>query len=1208
MERPRGARARYQADHDAVIKQAIPNINNISRIDGEGEFVFTYSHHTMDSSSVLEIQVVPQEFSSYPSEHFFVVFASGCKVAPAMAKILEDFAATSSGVKIQDALTILSRNLTRSIERRSTESVVGEDEDTAMADVEDEGPVSEDDDEDFEDFDFGDVIGEDIFGLETFEATRHPTNPYRPVAQGTLSRIRRDFCAVRQAGFMISRLCGFDEPSGHHILSISVRVDKLCLSEETRDAWNLYMNDFVVLLIRYDRDYTTFAEALERAASSSNIDFRLRKCTNYKPTIDQAIKAFSAPVSKGNSSYTTSSQRIDLTASDDADLMLLGVGESIDTFMNTEFVPLLKIRCNHKTTWDSAKRELVAMSRNTRFSPKSSQPDASTDDVENTDNVKLPSFIAKDHLLSDAEISLPLVAAQFAMRYLIRCTDYCMVCHQQVDGNFEALKPYVCDDSLCLFQYMNLGFGPSIDLEVLNQPNVVDLLVSFCYAGLQKTANEIHGGLREYPTGLNLQVPRIFPLNQPSPKGLNQGAANNPTPIKFKEEVVIESARLLDPMSGRFNWAESFMTLDNIADVAKIKKGMWVVVVLLITHRDSKQNILHHGQVDFLSENTVSLKVASSHRLPVSSEVVTTMPSNTTESNEAAYLVPYDQNLDDLDVSIKSFALTLLLAATPSISSMREYLQASPNRHLDGWYRLTPSASKLIRWIVASNRSYIVQVDELDSEANGEIDSSLARQHERISGVDGWIQFRFAQGSPEKEVQFQEELKKVSKPQKTILGWHGSRVSNWHSIIRDGLDFKSVVNGRAYGDGVYFGRSFDTSLTYSGTRHHAAGDTSHLLAWPNSALKIDAAVSLSEIVNKPEEFVNPTSMSFCYVVKHIHWIQCRYLFVRPQNPSIVAAKEDSKNTVNQFVQDPGHIALGPKNQEIMIPMVAIPSAQDESRKQSLSFLKREAMGHTGDNDGEEPRDIEFLLLPDQELTTSTVSTQTQLNSSSTAPLPLLQPDKTDFRPGTLDLSTLPQFSPPSYATSQGQKTIGQEIKKLQKVQSTTPVHELGWYIDFENMTNMFHWIAELHSFVPDLPLAKDMKRAGVSSIVLEIRFGRDFPMSPPFVRVIRPRFLPFASGGGGHVTAGGAMCMELLTNSGWSPANSLESVLLQVRMALCSVDPKPARLESTKGAGRDYGIGEAFDAYKRAAMTHGWQIPKDLEEATSAMMAQVMED
>ena len=119
------------------------------------------------------------------------------------------------------------------------------------------------------------------------------------------------------------------------------------------------------------------------------------------------------------------------------------------------------------------------------------------------------------------------------------------------------------------------------------------------------------------------------------------------------------------------------------------------------------------------------------------------------------------------------------------------------------------------------------------------------------------------------------------------------------------------------------------------------------------------------------------------------------------------------------------------------------------------------------------------------------------------------------------------------------------------------------------------------------------------SIVLEFRFGREYPMTPPFARIIRPRFLPFLQGGGGHVTAGGAMCMELLTNSGWSPANNMESVLLQVRMALCNLEPKPARLQGGPLQRHDYGIEEALEAYRRAAAAHGWQIPPDLDVTAS---------
>lgn len=76
--------------------------------------------------------------------------------------------------------------------------------------------------------------------------------------------------------------------------------------------------------------------------------------------------------------------------------------------------------------------------------------------------------------------------------------------------------------------------------------------------------------------------------------------------------------------------------------------------------------------------------------------------------------------------------------------------------------------------------------------------------------------------------------------------------------------------------------------------------------------------------------------------------------------------------------------------------------------------------------------------------------------------------------------------------------------------------------------------------------------------------------------------------------------MELLTNNGWSSVSTMESVLLQVRMAISSLET-PARLESG-GLGRgthDYGTAEAIDAYVRACRAHSWTVPKGFVEGFS---------
>lgn len=74
--------------------------------------------------------------------------------------------------------------------------------------------------------------------------------------------------------------------------------------------------------------------------------------------------------------------------------------------------------------------------------------------------------------------------------------------------------------------------------------------------------------------------------------------------------------------------------------------------------------------------------------------------------------------------------------------------------------------------------------------------------------------------------------------------------------------------------------------------------------------------------------------------------------------------------------------------------------------------------------------------------------------------------------------------------------------------------------------------------------------------------------------------------------------MELLTSTGWTPATSMEAVFISIKMAMSSLDPRPARLDTTQYTARqvDYGAFEALDAYQRAAGKHGWQIPRDFNE------------
>ncbi|KAH3757382.1 ubiquitin-conjugating enzyme E2 25 [Pelomyxa schiedti] len=129
--------------------------------------------------------------------------------------------------------------------------------------------------------------------------------------------------------------------------------------------------------------------------------------------------------------------------------------------------------------------------------------------------------------------------------------------------------------------------------------------------------------------------------------------------------------------------------------------------------------------------------------------------------------------------------------------------------------------------------------------------------------------------------------------------------------------------------------------------------------------------------------------------------------------------------------------------------------------------------------------------------------------------------------------------------------------------------------------NLYTWTVKLFGF--DGQLEKDLeayaKRSGAKEVELEMKFRSDYPFTPPFIRVVKPRF-QFHTG---HVTIGGSICMELLTRSGWLPANDIESILVQIRAEMLAGNARLDLHNSTPYSDR-----EAQDAFERVARQHGW--------------------
>lgn len=574
----------------------------------------------------------------------------------------------------------------------------------------------------------------------------------------------------------------------------------------------------------------------------------------------------------------------------------------------------------------------------------------------------------------------------------------------------------------------------------------------------------------------------------------------------------------------------------------------------------------------------VSLTYIASREGALQEPLPTGMGLSVTNSTSGCTGPLYD--FDTLSHQDMCRAVANLLDTLPTISDMKKFLEkrtragaAKPKlSQMDS--KILPAAWLLLRWCVASCRAHLEELTEPE---------------ERVRNFDkNWRQFRFSVGAPDAEAKHRAAQAQAmrqdanAKRYPILYAFHGSPAKNWHSIIRHGLWYKSIAHGRAYGDGVYFAKDGGVSIG-----SYARGTSSR---WCNTELNITSCVVLAEIINLPDQF---TSQNPYFVVKQTDWILCRYLLVNaaqvdnynfgyPYGPNARAAAPESSTApeinVPSVPMDPKHpLTIGGK--PIIIPQ--------PSWKLEKLLADRQSDYFEEDNDDEDRKVFEGV-------STSVPFVADPTPASSSPPVSDNWRHDAQWVESCIQhMLPAPRDAMPS-ATMAVQRELKAILKEQEKARS---LEELGWYMPPEFISdNLFQWIVELHSFDKKLPIAQDLEKAGINSLVFEVRFPPNFPEAPPFFRILKPRFLPFSQGGGGHVTAGGSMCMDLLTSSGWSPAYAIPAILLQIKLAISNLDPRPARLAHQWSS--PYSMHEAIDGYKRAAAVHGWQIPATLQRMT----------
>ncbi|KAG9187472.1 ubiquitin-conjugating enzyme E2 Q [Alternaria panax] len=1194
-------RRHFQADlQKAADGVSIAGISNVRAGGDDGEFTFM----CIADGEQLEVSALIPELSDYPTSHTCMVFGTD-NASASVAAALSDIADAASGKTVPQILELVSTRL-ESTDRDGDQQML----DSQQFEDFDDDEEEEDDDEYFP----GD---EDLMPKPRFTngGTAFLGCGHTEATSAFRQRIRSDLLIAKSEGFKVGHLGSLMDGLGCYV-SLSIRISKLGISEEAMQAWQVEPSEYFVAVFYYPSGYKNMDDLRSYDAQQARRNFGIRVgvCTTYKPTMQEAISAFTV-LSRDEEKQREESQQGDsqnVSSTLPKGFRNSFISRPLNELLEQRFHMLLKYRYGGML-WQGSESfyndQILNASR--------SDHDASHDKYYENERVSdaWPKIVTYDHIIDSVgqEHSLPLVGMQFVLRHFVRCTEFCLICFSRMPDDLQAIKPYVCDKPLCLYQYMSLGFGPSIEHEILSQPKVVDLLVSFCYASA--CANR----LRDFPTGLSLAVPPPVSNERDYFTVQTQtytSAANPPQPVLPQAKMPPPAA-----LSMRYKASALEMLFDDARQACPVSNGHWIV----IWTDDNPSKALHCRVVDASLYPAVKV---SSPVIPVVGEISNDpyhmsrqdpsqqtqqkisapQPGSDQEFRSASFYV-YNQNFDDLDDHEKPQAIATLLDLVPPVQEMRKYLLRKSQSPLSAWVdRLSPAVLGILRWVIASNRACILQVDGEDN------DSNARSPEERLYGMAGWSQFRFAMGAPDKERRFIQAVKdttdRLGLKYPTLFAWHGSPIHNWHTIIREGLHFKETAHGRAFGHGVYHAPDVNTSLGYS---QYGCG-----ASWTVSELKVQQSLALNEIVNAPKEFVSQTPH---LVVAQLDWIQTRYLFVKSRTDN-TAATEPGTKPLLCVEQDPSRTPRGVTG-DLIIPLHAIAASRRPKAKATGNHKRQKASGKSqydpikidDDDDGssvatlDEDRiifecDDEHKSAPELDSLPTPNSIMGDKGKSKMASIALFSSKifgksssskpLTDYVPGTLDYTKLPVLQKPTWATTAATKRLMKDFKDIMEIQNKEPPHELGWHIDEDKMDNIYQWIVELHSFDSTLPLAKDMKSKDVKSIVLELRFGKDYPMSPPFVRVIRPRFLSFQQGGGGHVTAGGAMCMQLLTNDGWSAVSSIESVLLQVRMAISNLDPKPARLQG--GAAADYGVGEAVEAYMRACAVHGWTVPTGFKE------------
>ena len=130
--------------------------------------------------------------------------------------------------------------------------------------------------------------------------------------------------------------------------------------------------------------------------------------------------------------------------------------------------------------------------------------------------------------------------------------------------------------------------------------------------------------------------------------------------------------------------------------------------------------------------------------------------------------------------------------------------------------------------------------------------------------------------------------------------------------------------------------------------------------------------------------------------------------------------------------------------------------------------------------------------------------------------------------------------------SEAVKRLMREVEKARLGADQTKGTVDEFVAEPDDESDLFTWTAEIRGFhlSSDAAIARfgnTLRELGFEGIKLGLSFPKDYPASPAFVYVKKPRI------NAPYVFLNGGMCMQILSREGWSPATTVQSLLMAIR-------------------------------------------------------------